>query len=349
MEFLVPQEEAERLIRTLNNNPTLEDIQAVFEEADRFDLPYVKAEANKRMGDIYFDSGKYHEAVYSYIEALDLYGKLSINCYHGYMYNRLGICKSNDLDRLEALTYFNKSYVYSNETGDKVTLKKCIYNLGRCYKKLERYDAAIQCLSEYINIVDRNSEFKSFAYAYILMANCYESKNQIQKTLDIYDSLIAMCKDNDDELLGYIYNNLGVLYLGLRRYDESIEYFDLAISKKKDKNISSLAFTCVSKAEVFIKKGDYNTAMELVYNSLSLLKEKPDEDLEIKTYYTLAEIYLLTDDDSKLKNTYLYLTTLLKADRINDLVKLYAKLAEMALKEQDNESCKKYIKMIQDI
>ncbi len=344
-----PEEVEGYCIKKLKDNPTKEAIEAVLELSERFGLIYIKAQASKCIGDIYYDSNKYNDAFFNYMEAIDLYNKILDINNHGYLYNRLGICKSRNAEYLEALIYYNKAYIYSKDAEDETTLKKALYNLGRCYDSLEQYDAAIQYLDEFVNLIDRHGEFKCYVYAKILIASCYKSKNQVQRTINIYNSLIAMCKEDDYELLGYIYNNLGIIYADLESFEESIQYFNLSLKKKEGWNMAGIAFTYVSMAEVFIKKRDYDTALDLIYKSLSLSKERLDEELQLKTYYTLSDIYLLTGDMENLKKTYSYLTNILKDNKKIDLIKIYAKLADIALQEQDNEVCKGYLNKIQNI
>lgn len=336
-------------MKKLKNNPSKEEIEAILDIAERYKNKLVKAEAIMRTADIYYDNNEYYDSFILYMEALDLHNKISDISNHGYIYNRLGVCKSRSSDYLEALMYYNKAYVYSKDTKDINTLKKSLYNIGRTYKKLGKYDGARYYLNEYIDIIDKDSEFKNYAYACILIASCYESENQPQKTIAIYDKLISMCKETDDELLGYIYNNLGILYSNLEILEESMKYFDLAIIKKQHISRTSPVYTYVSKAQTLVKMKEYNAALDLIYEGLSLSKEREDEELQFEIYYTLADIYLHMGDIKNLKKLYLNLTHILKDSRKYDLVKIYAKLADIALQEGDIEECKEYIKLIQGI
>lgn len=336
-------------IKKLKDNPSKEEIEAILDIGERFRNKLIKAEANMRMADIYYDNNEYYDAFVSYMEALDLYNKISNISNHGYIYNRLGVCKSRNSDYLEALVYYNKAYVYSKDTNDIDALKKSLYNIGRTYKKLEKYDTAIQYLNEYIGLIDKESEFKNYVYACILIASCYKSKNQVQKTIDIYNKLISMCGEMDDELLGYIYNNLGNTYSDLEMFEESVECFDIAIMRKQNTSKLSLAYTYVNKARTLVKMKEYDNALDLIYESLSLSKEREDKEHQIEMYYTLADIYMRIEDTKNLKKLYLNLIQILKDDRKYDLAKVYSKLADIALQEGDIEACKKYIKMIQDI
>lgn len=310
----------------------------------------IKAEENKQKGDILFGNKSYFEASLYYVDALDLYNKEQYEVEFSDIYNKLGACKANTFQYLEALFYYHKAYYYSSAHKEGQTLEKSIYNLAWCYKKLDKFDEAIQYLDEYLTLIDKSSNFVNYVYAQILVSNCYECKKEYNEVIKIYNKLIIECENNNEDLLGYIYTNLGVLYTYLDDLDKSIEYYDLAEKLRKNKSPYDLAYTYLSKAEALMKRESYYEALELIYDSLNLLKDKPDEELQIKASYTLSEIYLRMNDRKNLKRIYLNLVEFLsKSNRKDELIKIYSKLALIYLDEKDERMCKKYIELVEGI
>ncbi|ERI95289.1 tetratricopeptide repeat protein [Clostridiales bacterium oral taxon 876 str. F0540] len=313
-------------------------------------LNIVKAEKNKQKGDILFNDKNFFEAALYYVDALDLYNKEQYEVEFAYIYNKLGACKANTFQYLEALSYYHKAYYYSSTNKDSETFKKSVYNLAWCYKKLDRYDECIKYLDEYLDLIDKSDNFVNYAYAQILIANCYESKKEYDEVVKIYNSLITECENKNKNLLGYIYNNLGELYIYLNDLDKSIKYYSLAEELRRDKNPNDLAYTYLGKAKALMKLENYYGALELIYDGLSLLKDNPNEEIHIKASYTLSEIYSSMNDKKNLKRIYLNLIELLrKANRKEELIKIYAKSALLYLDEDDKNNCEKYIKYIEEL
>lgn len=346
-----PREDAQIYCdQKLKNKFSYKELEVVLDISESYGLDSVKAEGLKLSGDLYFDDKKFDSAFISYLNSAEIYIKIQSISNLGYIYNRLGMCKLNMLMDLEALLYFNKSHYYSVLNNDLITHKKAVYNCGRCYKKLEKYDEAIQYIEEFLKLCDISKEFTNYAYAKILIANCYRRKNMFEKSIAIYEELIPLCNDANDSILGYIYNNLGDIYLELDDIKMSLKYFELAEKIRKVKDIPNLPYTYIEKARIFIKESNYSEALSLILKGLKQIKENPDAELEITAYYALAEVYFLSKDFINQKNAYNHLVELLKnKEKKQELVKVYSILAELYLNERDYKTCKKYLKMIQNI
>lgn len=334
----------------LKNKITKEEVEEILFIGQRVENTFIKAEAYKYLGDLCFNDSNLEEAVFYYIDALELYNNLQYKEKLGYIYNRLGACKSDKFEYLEALSYFNKAYFYSALFKDEITLKKSLYNIGRTYKKLNKFDEAIIQLEEYLKLCDMEKEFINYCYAKMLIANCYEDKEQKDKFLMIYKELVALCKDNNTTLLGYIYNNLASACLACGDLNEASVYYNLAERIRKQYDEKNLPFTYISKSRVFIRQGNYMDALDLVYKGMRLFKENYDEENIIQAYMVLVEIYTLIDDKKNLKKIYSALADEYRnKDMKIDLVKIYSKLAEIALEEDDIQACKKYVNYIGNV
>ncbi|MFL0247719.1 tetratricopeptide repeat protein [Candidatus Clostridium stratigraminis] len=345
-----PVEDAERYcIEKFRKNPSLVELNLILDISEKFSLESIQAEAHKLLGDIFYQKSYYGYSFEHYLSSVTISIKLQLMSTLSYLYNRMGICKTNMLMYLESLFYLNKAYYYSSLYNDLSTKMKVVYNMGRSYKKLERYDEAIKYLNEYDSICDKKGDFTSYAYGKILISNCYRRKNMFNKAISIYDELINQCSGKHNDILGYIYNNLGDIYSELNNFDTSLNYFEMAERIRIDIDKNNLPYTYIDKARVYLKMENFTEAKDIVNMSLDHIKQNPNMEVEVSAYYILAEIYSYKQDFESVKRVHLHLVELLNVkEKKSELIKIYSKLAEIYMNEHDYTMSKKYLEMIRN-
>lgn len=143
----------------------------------------------------------------------------------------------------------------------------------------------------------------------------------IYRRIGRYDECIALNKENiknetDENLKGYIYNNIGNLFLYLQKYDSALIYFDSAGMYLK----SPTLFSAVQRniGEVYIYLEEYDKAEIIFHNALESTKDDVLLDNYSLRYLYLAKIkFYRKEYDSAL----IYIeNSFNKAKEINDLM-----------------------------
>lgn len=347
-----PHEDALKYcIEKLSNVKSENSLNEIIEIAMKFNLESIKAEAHQKLGDLYFDKHNYEDAFANYNIALDSYKSSNEKNKEPFLYSLLGKCKFNLLQYDEALLYYKRANYYSKIYENGQVLKTSTYNIALCYKKLEDIDMALDYIDKCLSICNEDSDFIEYIYTNILKANCYELKENIDGALSIYNYLITKFLDNQDALLGIVYNNLGLLYLKRDDYVRSLEYFNDAQKIRMQKDKLNLSHTIIEKSTVFIKQGFYNEAITLIELGLEMANNNNDIEYLLKGKYLLVEIYEAIKDQSRLEKTYLSILNLLEntKENHNETLKVYNSLSIFYLKQNDLDKANHYLLMSQKI
>ncbi|KAA5806033.1 helix-turn-helix domain-containing protein [Thermoanaerobacterium thermosaccharolyticum] len=349
--LLTPNQEAEKYcFEKLNNNIELEhikDINEIIEISEKYELTEIKIKAYIKRADLEFENHIYKKAFLDYHEALDILVNIGNTSLQAFLYNKLGRCKINEGDYIEALTYFNKALYYSLQINDLKTKKNAIYNIALCYKKLNKFDAAFEYIDEYLSLIDKNEEFTHYVYINILKANCYKDKKEYEKAINLYQDLIKEVNDADITLVGYIYSNLAEIYLEQSNFDKSLECFNIAEKIRRDNDMTNLHHTLIDKANVYIKNENYNEALKLLEEGINLSYRNNDIEYILRGNYMLTDIYKHLDDNKNLNNTYMKIIDVLEnVNNEREIIKIFANLSLMNLEQGNAKECKDYLNKI---
>jgi tetratricopeptide (TPR) repeat protein len=306
-----------------------------------------EAQAYKNLGDYDFETEDYTRAFINYMISLDLYKNTQAKEFIAYLYNRLGCCKYRKLEYTEANSFFNRGWHYAIMYKDKTAEKGAIYNIAESYRNLDKYDSALEYIDKYLELCEKEKDFKEYAAANLLKANCLSLKQNKDKALSVYIQLMEGLKKEDTELLCNVYKAIGVIYLDEDNLDRSLEYFDKAEETVQESDKCTLFDCCIYKAKVYNKKLNFNEALSFANKALKISGELNDISLAKAAYSQLIEIYTGSGDFTSLKNNYIKLLDIIKnkEEYRDETIRLYNKLALHYLEQNDIEMCKKYLHM----
>lgn len=313
-----------------------------------FNLEDISAKAHHRLGDLYFKDNIYIDAFVKYSISLDLYKGIDKRSFYASLYNAIGKCKMKLLQYNDALFYFQRANHYSTIYSNDEIRKVSTYNLGLCFKKLNKIDSALSYLDEFLMMCDKDSNFTEYIYANTLRCTCYEIQNDIDKSLYIYNDLILQFCDQQDPLLAMLYNNLGLTYLKRKDYVKSLDYFNLAQKIRTDKDIYNLHHTIIEKSTVFIKQNFYDEAILLIKLGLEMACKLNDSEYLVKGNYLLAQIYTTLNDYINLEKVYILILELIKDTKDDEqILKIYNVMAIIYLKQNNLNKVENCLKMSQ--
>lgn len=334
-----PRTEAEfYCTKHLEGLKKVSDIEKIINIAKEYKLDEVLAKAYLQLGDIFFNEKDYLKAYINYLNALDYYKSINGSHMEPYLYNRLGHCKLNRLEILEALVYFNLANYHAILQNDEKIKKMSIYNIALCNKRLDRTDTALEYIDIYLSLCNKDKDFIIYIYINVLKAICYEAKDSIDTSICLLTDLIKEFKDPTDPLLGYVYNNLAEFYLKKGNLDKSLIYFNKAQEIRTNKDINNLSHTLIGKASIYIQKKLYKQAISLISEGLNLAHANNDVEYLLKGYLMLADAYLNLKCNKDAENVYKTLSGLLKKNGNiykSELIGVYIKMARLYFEQND--------------
>ena len=344
-----PAEDAELYcLKKLKDTNINDNIEEIYEIACKFDLLKVKAAFYSKKADFYLAKIDYDKAFISYNEAISIYKDIKQDKMIPHLYLQIGLCKAKSTKYIDALAYFDICKRYSIMYKDTKTQQLVLYNMALCYKKIDKFDLALESIEKYL--LTSSKEEDIYIYANILKANCYEAIRKYDIVIEIYNSLLAQIPKPNDHLLGYIYNNLGLVYLDKLDFKISLEYFEMAQKIRGTIDRANLCHTLIEKSEFFFRQKLYTEAIKTIELGLKDALIYKDYECLLKGNYKLSRIYEIMDDVSNLKKVYLTIADLLKVNNnFNELVCIYAKLSLIYLSQNDFVQVKKYLFLLQKI
>lgn len=349
--MMAPMEEAKKYcLDNLEDDINNEKAAELINIARVYKLEEVGAEIYKTLGDIKYSNRSYDEAFLNYSLSVDLYKNTSIKKNISYLYNRLGMCKFSVLECIDSVMYFNRALYYSGIYNDETTGRYSLYNIAKCYKKLKKYDEAVEYIDAFVSECDKHKNVDDFIHAQSLKANCLDKMGNIDDAILIYNKLLQEIPEITAPLKAYVYNNLGALYLKKEELLESLDYFNKSQSIRSEVDRVNLSHTLIDKSEVYIKQKLYNEAIMLIKLGIDMAKIYNDNEYLLSAFYFLVDIYTLIGDYDKVEDYYNNILSILKDKKDNNnLLKVYMKLCDFNFKRNNYEKAYEYLKLSQVI
>jgi len=255
------------------------------------------AEALQGVALVYRDIGKWEESIAccnEYIKISDKLGSVPKHTIYndlGFIYRRQGKfdeaiknfqkeielkTKMDDKNRKMWLTEIGKVYYYQGKLGQALSLYKeafkvakgrqkasILWKMGEVYEAKGLLDRALEMYNESLELVKGQSDIlripvllAKIGGVYLLQGNYELSK----KTLE--EALSRRCGEKHGEAI--IYHNLSRLYLSKGELDKAMEYIDKAIDIFDRLKAFRSAGAKLTKAQICLKKGDYQKAREFI-------------------------------------------------------------------------------------
>lgn len=342
-----PAEDAELYcLKKLKDANIDDNIEEIFKIASKFNLLKIKAAYYNKKADFYLVKKEYDKAFINYNDAISIYKDIKQDEIIPHISLQIGLCKARSSKYNDALTYFYICERYSIMYNDLKTQQLVLYDMALCYKKINKLDLALESIEKYL--LSSNKKDDMYIYANILKANCYEAIEKYDIVIDIYTSLLTQLPKPKDLLLGYIYNNLGLVYLDKTDFKTSLEYFEMAQEIRNTIDTPNLCYTLIEKSELFSKQELYTEAIKTIELGLKGAKIYKDYECLLKGNYNLSRIYIKIDDIANLKKVYLTIVDLLKTNNnFTELILIYSELSLIYLNENDIEQARKYLFLIQ--
>lgn len=342
-----PSEDAEiYCYDKLNNFPTNDEIDVIVSIAKSYSLIKVEAMAYKILGDYNFENKNNIESFIQYMISLDLYKETEEKAVLSYLYYRLGLCKLNQLEYIEAISFFNRADHYSR-LYDNIQIKKSTtYSRALAYKSLQKYNEGLKYAEKFIVMCNKEVDVNEYAEANILKVKCLSCMNNGDKAISLLDNLVRELSISKVEIKWQVYKDIAKVYLEEGCMGKSMQYLELAEELVNNVDNKQLACVYINKAKVYLRNKFLDDAALFINKCLRLSAEK--DDLTVESYYILIDIYSGKKDFVNLKNTYIKLLEILKDKEYykQEVLKLYNKLALLYLEQNDIEMCKKYLYMI---
>ena len=230
------------------------------------------------LGQLYSDEGDYEDAIKSYEESLNLYPEIHTRPSTVVLiYTELGETYNNLKDYEKAIKSLNKGINYADSEGLQVLKLDLLINKGNAFLNLNKIEEAEKTYLSILEIQEGGIDKLGEHSAKLYEANLYESKNQFDKAIEIYENLESKTDTSELNTLLLAYENLHLLNKKKGDYQAAYDYLiNLQQVNSKIQNDEKRQKTAYLKVK-------YDTAK----------KEKNNQLLEAKLNKTNVERSLL--------------------------------------------------------
>ncbi|MBA2610334.1 MAG: tetratricopeptide repeat protein [Bacteroidetes bacterium] len=212
-------------------------------------------------GIIYWYTGKYDSAIYSFESALPIFIKINNKKGVASSLNNIGMLHATKGDFPNALTYFFKALKINEENNNLNGQSGCCNNIGIIYKDLKEYDKALVYYYKSIAIDTKQKNTLGVSTTLINLGVIYDLKGMPDSAMGHYNRSLAMHKQLGATTgLSTLYINIAKIYLVKKEYEKAETNFKEAIENSKINDERSKA------AEGYAQLG----SMYVITNKLSL-------------------------------------------------------------------------------
>lgn len=236
---------------------------------------------NYLLGYIFKEDGDFGKSIIYYLESI----RLAENSDQDFtsdlisLYNRSAIIYRQFKAYELAEEYYSKGIDLAVETGNKKMITLLNFNRAGVLIDNERYDEALQLLSDNIDLANE-LDYKLDDY-YNRTASVYLKLHDYRMALDYYLKLEGLVSSTDFEMLGYLRHNMALAYEGLGRYNDAEAFFVESITLKKQDKDKSLLFTSyfdLGRLKYHLNEFDdalanFNLAIDVIPNNSLTPKE----------------------------------------------------------------------------
>ncbi|WP_163215714.1 helix-turn-helix domain-containing protein [Clostridium thermarum] len=347
--MMSPQEEARHYCKDkLSQDLKEEEIYDVLSIAKEYDLPDIEMEAYKKVGIIYHSNYRYLDAFIAFSNALDIAKNIDDKQIQAYLYNMLGSCKYANMEYIEALVYFERANNYASIYGEREMEIKALFNLALCYRRLSKFDNAINVADICISKIDDKLEPDKYVRANMIKFNNYSDKGEYDKALQIGEKLLSWLADDESITAAFVYNNIANIYLDKGDISKSMEYFGKSQEIRKNKEPNKLSHTIIDKSRAYIKQGLNEEASMLLQLGIDMTMKYSDQDYLLRAYYNLIDVYTNLGDTRGIEQTYMKVTNILQSKDRTELLRIYLEISKFYIKQGDLIKAERYISLSQE-
>lgn len=220
------------------------------------------AKVYKLVGRIYYDQGKYPQAIenykiaYSHLEKLnDTMSMASVLNNIGRGYRRIG-------EREEALGYFYKSLDFAGD--DKEMIGVVSNNLAMVLNDFGEDSLALHYYRQSLAIAEETKDTSSIILSLNNLGSQYERMQEFKKTEECYLKALELAeKTKDVESLGLTYDNIGTMWEDRGDYQKAIVYYFKELEYERKTGVQVyVAEAMGSISRAYLKMNKYHSALD---------------------------------------------------------------------------------------
>lgn len=218
----------------------------------------------------------------------------NIGSFRSYSYTAIVF---NDLAVYDSAIYYNKKALpFAKKANYKKGIAATYINLGNTYQYFGQYDKVVENYQKGIEIFEANTDSVNVSKSYQNLAALFASIENNDKEIEYLEKSLRSNSNNNQIQNGYVYGDLGLANLRLKKFEQALNYFEEAEEISKNEKDIRLEFFVVNHfGDYHAYKSDYKNAIPYYEKSLTIISELNDE------FYKADVLFKLGESHSKVK------------------------------------------------
>lgn len=221
--------------------------------------------------------------------ALALAKQLNFSKGEGLAYQVIGLAQTQLNNYAESIENLKLSATILKKTGDLLSLMKSVNGTGIVYYRLGNLDLAMENFINALKLSDQLGDKNRMGAMYNNIGEIFRLQGSLDKALDNYYKAVALGKETNDQKISNPYNNIGIVYLDLKKYDSAVKYTDLALAiRLKNNDKTGIALSYNNMGLIFLRQQKFAESFPYYDKAVALYKEAGDKEGLSLIYYNIA-------------------------------------------------------------
>lgn len=198
----------------------------------------------------------------------------------------------------EAAGFYRASLALAQHLNEADLQVLSLIGIAAVHYNLLQYDSAIINLEKGKRIAALHKLDNRMPDLYGNIANSKNLKGENLEAIKMFVKAANLYKaSGDSNKLAIIYNNIGIVFLDMKRYKKAIEYFNLASAINKKNNITSQLITNYGNLGLAYKNQDSIGRAKAYYLKSKALSEATQDEFELsRNLYNLGNLVIMEEN-----------------------------------------------------
>ncbi len=254
------------------------------------------AEANFNLGEAYYETNQYENALNHFMLADSLFKLLNDEKSESKSLLNIGVVYDILSQYNNALKFYKAANKKAINIGDNQLTAESFLKIGSTYRIQGFYDIALENSLTALSIFEQINDNEGIQKAFIQLGIFYRVSNELGKAKKYFEKTFQQAEQNNDlKSEGIVLGYLGLIELDQQNFDEALDYFQQSLDiriKIKDKEGIAISYNNLGKVylnlEQYEKSRDYFIKALLVRNETGNLYGRSESTKNIGLTYLAA-------------------------------------------------------------
>lgn len=243
-------------------------------EAEKKSICRTLAQCFNNSGFLQDMHGNVDDALIRYQESVELYDFLGRKSGKAIALNNIGYIHQNRSEIELALDYYTSALKIHEQLGENGLMANSMNNIGYVYGELGERETAIDYYEESVKLFYEAGDSTGAATPLNNIAQIYIHSAQYEKALEGLLYSLSHTDENNTRDRASSYNNIGLVYRHLGKYDTSMHYFNTALAwHEANGNLEGLQVSLRNLAFIYKEEGEIVKAHDFAEQSLEIAQK----------------------------------------------------------------------------